>query len=40
MAVHGIIGKKVGMTQIFTADGTVTLAGRHALQRWLDATHA
>ena len=23
MAVHGIIGKKVGMTQIFTADGTV-----------------
>ena len=24
MAVHGIIGKKVGMTQIFAADGTVT----------------
>jgi large subunit ribosomal protein L3 len=23
MAVHGIIGKKVGMTQLFTADGTV-----------------
>jgi large subunit ribosomal protein L3 len=23
MAVHGILGKKVGMTQIFTADGTV-----------------
>ncbi len=23
MAVHGIIGQKVGMTQIFTADGTV-----------------
>jgi large subunit ribosomal protein L3 len=23
MAVHGIIGKKVGMTQIFAADGTV-----------------
>jgi large subunit ribosomal protein L3 len=23
MAVHGIIGKKVGMTQIFTPDGTV-----------------
>ena len=23
MAVHGIIGKKVGMTQIFTAEGTV-----------------
>jgi len=23
MAVHGIIGKKVGMTQIFTSDGTV-----------------
>jgi large subunit ribosomal protein L3 len=23
MAVNGIIGKKVGMTQIFTADGTV-----------------
>ena len=22
-----------------TADGTITLAGRHALQRWLDATH-
>ena len=23
-----------------TADGTITLAGRHALQRWLDATPA
>ena len=23
MAVHGIIGKKVGMTQIFTPEGTV-----------------
>ena len=23
MAVNGIIGKKIGMTQVFTADGTV-----------------
>ena len=26
MAVHGIIGKKVGMTQLFLADGTVAPA--------------
>ena len=26
MAVNGIIGKKVGMTQLFAADGTVSPA--------------
>ena len=39
---HDALGlvRELRVRDWITADGTITLAGRHALQRWLDATHA
>ena len=39
---HDALGlvRELRVRDWITADGTITLAGRHALQRWLDSTHA